>query len=259
MNQEREQKDSDVADATSNGRSRGGPLSRALLGMSPLGDSVRAWGATLAAVGVYFALPTAAGPDGWIVFADAFYLVFLLLTWAAMLRSSPSDIRRWAVVQDVPGSRLRRILLVLASSRLFSGWAGLFTIVSVSFVGLVLGLSLVFQAREGYEASGSQTALYVLGVVLAWALLHTSYALYHAHLYYRDERKPGGLRFPGTEDPDPLDFAYFAFAVGTTFAVSDVEVTSRAARRATLVHGILSFFYNTAILALVLNLVLTGG
>lgn len=220
---------------------------------------MRAWGATLAAIGVYFALPRAAGPDGWIVFADAFYLVFLLLTWAAMVRSSPSDIRRWAVVQDVPGSRLRRILLVLASSRLFSGWAGLFTIVSVSFVGLVLGLSLVFQAREGYEASGPQTTLYVLGVVLAWALLHTSYALYHAHLYYRDERKPGGLRFPGTEDPDPLDFAYFAFAVGTTFAVSDVEVTSRAARRATLVHGILSFFYNTAILALVLNLVLTGG
>ena len=193
---------------------------------------------------------------------DVFYVVFLVLTWAAMLLTSPSQTRRWATAQEAPRSRLRRFLQVLASTRLFSGWAGLLTIVSFSFVGLVFGLTLIFQVRLGdvYEEAGLQfLAACVIGVLLAWALLHTSYALYYAHLYYRDASRPGGLAFPGTEDPDPLDFAYYAFAVGTTFTGPEVEVTSRTMRRTTLVHGVLSFFYNTAILALVLNLVLSGG
>jgi uncharacterized membrane protein len=53
-----------------------------------------------------------------------------------------------------------------------------------------------------------------------------------------------------------MDFAYFAFTIGTSFAVSDVDVTSRAIRRAVLGHQILSFFFNTSILALAINLVI---
>ena len=94
-----------------------------------------------------------------------------------------------------------------------------------------------------------------MSVVTSWALLHTSHALHYAHLYYQDKDAPGGLSFPGSEEPGPLDFAYFAFTVGTTFVVSDVQVTSRQVRRKTLGHGILSFFYYTAILALVINLI----
>ena len=52
----------------------------------------------------------------------------------------------------------------------------------------------------------------------------------------------------------PFDFAYFAFTIATSFAVSDVDVTDRAIRRAVLGHQILSFLYNTSILALVINL-----
>ena len=63
------------------------------------------------------------------------------------------------------------------------------------------------------------------------------------------------LEFPGTDAPDKLDFAYFAFTVGTTFATSDVNVTRRSVRRAVLGHTVISFAYNTVILALVINLV----
>jgi uncharacterized membrane protein len=38
-----------------------------------------------------------------------------------------------------------------------------------------------------------------------------------------------------------------------TFTSPEVEVTSRVVRRTTLAHGAFSFFYNTAILALVVN------
>jgi len=97
----------------------------------------------------------------------------------------------------------------------------------------------------------------MLGVVAAWGVLHTSYALYYASRYYRSEEFSGGLSFPGEQNPRQLDFAYFAFTIGTSFAVSDVEVTDSTMRRSVLGHQILSFFYNTAILALAINLVVS--
>jgi uncharacterized membrane protein len=94
-----------------------------------------------------------------------------------------------------------------------------------------------------------------LGVIAGWGVLHTSYGLHYAYLYYRSEESAGGLVFPGEQSPDQLDFAYFAFTIGTSFAVSDVDVTDRAIRRAVLGHQILSFFYNTTILALAVDLI----
>ena len=93
-----------------------------------------------------------------------------------------------------------------------------------------------------------------LGVIAAWGILHASYSLHYAYLYYRNEGSPGGLDFPGEKSPKQSDFAYFAFTVGTSFAVSDVDVTNDTMRRATLGHQILSFFYNTAILATVISM-----
>ncbi len=120
----------------------------------------------------------------------------------------------------------------------------------MSLFGLVAAIGLLPGTRR--EAP-ELLALYALGVVIAWLVLHTSYALLYAYLYYR--RDEGGLEFPGTDAPDKLDFAYFAFTVGTTFATSDVNVTRRSVRRAVLGHTVISFAYNTVILALVINLV----
>jgi len=88
----------------------------------------------------------------------------------------------------------------------------------------------------------------------AWSLTHTSYTLRYAHLYYRDEGGVGGLVFPGDRPPDDFDFAYFAYTIGMCFQVSDVVITSWQIRRAVLGHAVLSFAYNTVILALALNL-----
>jgi len=80
--------------------------------------------------------------------------------------------------------------------------------------------------------------------------------LRYAHLYYRGDREgTGGLEFPGKREPDDLDFAYFAFTIGMCYQTSDVTISSYAIRRTVLVHAIISFAYNTAILALALNLI----
>ena len=107
-----------------------------------------------------------------------------------------------------------------------------------------------------------QAIVYALGfgaVVLGWLLIHTIFLFRYAHLYYgdrdRNKQSDRGLNFPGGADPNYLDFAYFSFVIGMTFQVSDVQITDRPIRRLALGHAMISFGYNTAILALVVNIV----
>jgi uncharacterized membrane protein len=86
--------------------------------------------------------------------------------------------------------------------------------------------------------------------------------LRYAHTYYGDPDGPAGpmshaagLEFPGDREPDYMDFAYFSFVIGMTFQVSDVVITSRDFRKLVLIHAMLSFGFNTVILALALNTV----
>jgi uncharacterized membrane protein len=94
-------------------------------------------------------------------------------------------------------------------------------------------------------------------VLLSWLLAHSVFAVHYAHGYYKDllEKRQRGLDFPGeNDDPDYWDFLYFSFVVGMTAQVSDVQVMTRGWRRLVLAHGILSFLFNTVILALSINL-----
>jgi uncharacterized membrane protein len=101
-------------------------------------------------------------------------------------------------------------------------------------------------------------------LVMAWLFANTLFALHYAHNWYAPgppgkdgktaDRK--GLLFPGNApEPDYWDFSYFAFVIAMTFQVSDVQVTSRQMRRLALVHGLLAFFFNIAVVALSVNLV----
>lgn len=101
--------------------------------------------------------------------------------------------------------------------------------------------------------------LSVSTIFLSWLLIHTVFALYYAHEFHREGRsgskvQGGGLKFPDDRTPDYLDFLYFSFVVGTTAQTSDVDVCSRAMRRVVMLHGILSFFFNTAVIALAVNI-----
>jgi uncharacterized membrane protein len=192
----------------------------------------------------------------WVVWA----VTYLGLTWFLLIRSSAQQTRRWALDQRVPPrphiSILRSVILrVLRVLFLVSRTSSLFFIVFVSLVSLVLAITLAPEVRDLQTTRGISLAfMAALGVVSAWLVLHTSYALHYAYLYYRSESSPGGLTFPGEQNPKQRDFAYFSFTVGTSFAVSDVDVTDDAMRQAVLGHQILSFFYNTSILATVVTM-----
>jgi uncharacterized membrane protein len=168
--------------------------------------------------------------------AGAFTLVSLV--WWVIIASNQRDTECRAASAD-PGRTVAWLLIVLASS--FSVFAG---------------ANVMRRARSIEPEHGSTLiCLSLLAVVVAWTLTHTSYTLRYAHLYYRDDNEgEGGLTFPGQHKPDDFDFAYFAFTIGMCFQVSDVAITSRQIRRAVLFHAVISFAYNTVILALALNL-----
>jgi uncharacterized membrane protein len=96
--------------------------------------------------------------------------------------------------------------------------------------------------------------LSVLTVVSSWTLLHTLFTLRYAHLYYQ-HRPADGLNFPDTKQPGYTDFAYVAFGVGMTSQVADVVPTNERFRRLILTHSLLSFGFNTLIVALSINVV----
>ena len=118
---------------------------------------------------------------------------------------------------------------------------------------------MAIKSEHGMDRTLS-ISLSVSTIFLSWLLIHTVFALYYAHEFHsRGPRRiargqGGGLKFPDDSTPDYLDFLYFSFVVGTTAQTSDVAVCSRAMRRVVMLHGILSFFFNTAVIALAVNI-----
>jgi uncharacterized membrane protein len=171
---------------------------------------------------------------GW----DAGAFALVLFIWFTVLAKDPHETRCRSASAD-PGRTATWVLVLIASS--FSFFASAFVLRNLHQT----------QARP----EPWLLPLCLGSVIVAWALTHTSYTLRYAHLYYRDDAEgEGGLAFPGERKPDDFDFAYFAYTIGMCFQVSDVAISSPQIRRAVLGHAVLSFVYNTVILALALNL-----
>jgi uncharacterized membrane protein len=199
-------------------------------------------GAVVAALLVrYFAPGWLHGTVRWVVAYDAAAAVLLAYDWMVGLRNNAAHTIRRAAQAD-PGRNLLATVVVL------SALAGL----ASAIVILGKGPNVPPADRDVALAAG------IIAVVLGWFLIHTMFIFRYAHLFYYDSDQDGtaqrGLTFPGTTEPDDYDFAYFSFVIGMTFQVSDVQITDPGVRTIVLAHAILSFAYNTAILALVVNL-----
>jgi uncharacterized membrane protein len=122
---------------------------------------------------------------------------------------------------------------------------------TVSFVAIISEFADMKNLHPGQR--GVHILLLAVTLFVSWLMTHTTFAFRYAHEYYADG-VAGGLEFPGEKSPDYLDFVYFSLVLGMTFQVSDVQITSRKFRRLAAVHGLLSFLFNTIILALTINL-----
>lgn len=178
---------------------------------------------------------------------DAGVLMFFFLTLIVVGNGRVADLRRRASLSDT------HLWIILA-------------IVVIATAASFASLAFVLQKPTGAAAStGSLVARIIVAVttlVLSWIFVHAMFAIRYAHYFYAvpSAKGPhrGGLAFPGKDDPDFWDFMYYAFVVGMTCQVSDVQVVSRAMRRLTLAHGILAFFFNAGVLALAVNILATA-
>jgi uncharacterized membrane protein len=168
---------------------------------------------------------------GW----DVFVAFYLFLVYTMMLRSEHHRrIRRDAVLQD----------------------DGRFVILLVTALGAFASIAAIVSELGTSHRGPVELALATATIALSWAAVHTTFALHYAHAYYRGH-KPGGLQFPSGEQQDHADywdFVYFSFVIGMTAQVSDVGITDKIIRRTATAHGIVSFIYNTALLALMVNI-----
>jgi uncharacterized membrane protein len=169
-------------------------------------------------------------------------LVYLILVGIKMGQAEAEGIKRQAGIERE--SRMVVLVAVIFGS--------IFTMLAL-FAQL-----MAIKSEHGMDRSLS-IGLSVSTIFLSWLLIHTVFALFYAHEFHSEGRggskgQGGGLKFPDDSTPDYLDFLYFSFVVGTTAQTSDVDVCSRAMRRVVMLHGILSFFFNTAVIALAVNL-----
>jgi uncharacterized membrane protein len=162
-------------------------------------------------------------------------MLYMALAMAMMARSSVAEIRKRAAGQD----------------------EGAFAILLLVIVAAMASLGAIFAelGGQGDEPPGLWPHLLAIAtVVLSWCFIHTIFALHYAYDFYGEGKRANGLKFPGDDKPDYWDFMYFSFVVGMTFQVSDVAVTNKWIRRSVVLHGIVSFFYTTAVVALTVNM-----
>jgi uncharacterized membrane protein len=173
---------------------------------------------------------------------DLSALVYLCLAWWLISCADAKMTRDHALGQDQSGYVIF----------LFVVGAACASIVAIGFVVSTIK-ELAFWSRAWH------LALTIDALISSWLLIHTVFAFHYARRYYaivQGERTTAPeLLFPGRRAPDYLDFAYYSFVVGMTSQVSDVAVTSRRMRRLTLIHAVLAFLFNIAVLALSINII----
>ncbi|HTJ02937.1 MAG TPA: DUF1345 domain-containing protein [Methylovirgula sp.] len=178
---------------------------------------------------------------GW----NSFALIYFVLAGHMFITESHAKISRRADEQD-EGRFVILIFAILAAV--------------AAFGAIILELALV------KDMKGLMKNLHILlaagTIVSAWALIHLMFTLHYAHEFVIERaargRKPakscGGLIFPGTDTPDYMDFLYFSYVIGVACQTADVEISSPEMRTIALVHGVLAFFFNSAVLALTINI-----
>ncbi len=173
---------------------------------------------------------------------DVGVLAFLALALSSMVEADHERMKKRALQHD-EGRHFILILTLVAAI--------------ASVAAIAAELATAKGQRAGQE--GMQVALGAGTIALSWAFVQTVFALHYAHDYYMAHEEchgenREGLEFPGDEPPDYWDFLHFAIIIGATAQTADITIVSKAMRRVSTIHTLIAFAFNTAILALMINL-----
>jgi uncharacterized membrane protein len=194
------------------------------------------------AIAIGILLPTSVARQPvtrWLIAWNVGAGLYVLLAAIMMIRSSTHHMRHRAQLQD-DGQRTILALVVVA------------TIASLAAIG---GELAVVKDMHGFN-KGAHIALAGVTVLSSWAFIQIMFALHYAHDFYAAacHGRPPGLQFPDDEQPDYGDFFYFAAVIGTSGQTADVSFVTKPLRRIGTMHCILSYLFNTTVLALLINI-----
>ena len=167
---------------------------------------------------------------------DAFTLIWLALAMEMFVRSDRKRLQARADRDDAGAVAVLALSIVAAVASM-----------------VAIGLELHRAKEGGGPMAAGVVVLTTATILLSWLFVHTIFAVHYAHDFYAGDDDRRGLKFPGSEDPNYSDFLYFSFNLGAAAQTSDVQVESSRLRTFVLVHTILSFLFNTTVLALAIN------
>lgn len=189
-------------------------------------------------------------PLAYSIGANAFFAAYIILVVAQMPMLTGRYLSRNARATDQP------VLVIFV----------------VTLIVVAVAIISLFQLINRKDSAPAVELTFALmSIPLGWFTIHAMAALHYAHVYWMDDeetdsgskskqKKPvGGLEFTGKEQPDGWDFLYFSTTVGMTSQTSDTEVSTTQMRRIVLLHSIVSFFFNTVIVAAAVNLAVSLG
>ena len=194
-----------------------------------------------AALGVaaFFAVRAASPALAGAIAGDVFYCAYLAMALHQAFQSTPSHLRKLAETED----------------------EGIALIILIAIAAICFSLVSLFAVLNDKGREALLLPFSVASAPLGWLMLHSLAAFHYGHRYYapEDKRPREGaahrsLKFPGGGDPNAWDFLYFSFVVGMTAQVSDVQVTETKMRQFVWLHGLVSFFFNTVLIALAVNI-----
>lgn len=201
------------------------------------GAGLLAWGCALYAV-PYLAV---------VVGVDVFFIAYLARTLAAVPSYDARKMRRNAGHRDEP----------------------LWLVLIITLAAAALAVTLVISVSNKNERDAIALVMTLASLPLAWATIHAMMAWHYAHMYWRkadtddvdggatQDGYHGGLLFPGGKPPGARDFLYFSFIIGVAAQTADVAISSSRIRAVSLLHSLVSFTFNTVLLAAVVNAVVT--
>ncbi|MBR7650791.1 DUF1345 domain-containing protein [Brucella oryzae] len=184
-----------------------------------------------------------------VIGANCFFVLYLGLSASALPKLTASFLKKHAASADEP----------------------VWIIFLVTFATVLVAIVSLFILINGEKKADIFSLVMTLASVpLGWFTIHMMTAIHYAHVYWQPGEPAGddtshashyrgGFEFPGTQEPSGWDFAYFAYVIGMTAQTSDTSVTTPAMRKVTLLHSIVSFFFNTVLVAASVNVAVALG
>lgn len=185
----------------------------------------------------------------YVIAANAFFIVYLVLSAFKIRRLTAVFLKKNAARSDEP----------------------IWIIFGVTFCTVIVAVGSLFVLINSEKNPHLlDLSLALAAVPLGWFTIHMMTAIHYAHLYWQPDetaegaknaprKHVGGLDFPGGKEPGGIEFLYFSFVIGMTAQTSDTAVTSTEMRKVNLLHAIVSFFFNTVLVAAAVNVAVSLG